>query len=131
MTANTVPIFPLNANIGQARTATANTNRDGTGTLSLIFTAGANGSRVKRILVKATVTTTAGMIRLYLHDGSNYRLWLEIPVSAITPSASVAAWVYSSYLTGDQALNLPTGWKIYGAPHNATSFDFIIEGADY
>ena len=67
--------------------STANTNRDGTGTgpATAIFTAGASGSKVEEIRVKARGTTTAGMVRLYLWDGSGTdgHLFDEMPVTAL------------------------------------------------
>jgi len=68
----------------------ANVNRDGTGTIVTVCAGVAAGSRVSSVTVKAAVTTTAGMIRLYLSTdtGTTWRLYREIPVTAITVSAS-------------------------------------------
>lgn len=51
------------------KVSVANVNRDGTGTLAHIATAGPNGARLERLHVQALSTTTAGMIRLYLTKG--------------------------------------------------------------
>lgn len=76
--------------------STANTSRTGSGTLGIVFTAvaSAEGSRIDRLSINATGTTTAGMIRLFLVNsgGSSVRLIREIPVVAITPSATQPAW---------------------------------------
>lgn len=106
--------------------STANTNRDGTGTIATILTAGANGTRIDDIDIVATSTTTAGMVRLFLHDGTNARLWKEIAVSAITPSASVA--VFSSALR-DLALILKSGWSLRASTHNAETFNIEVTRA--
>ncbi len=50
--------------------STANTNRDGTGTLVPVVIGAANGSRVDRIQYQATGTTTAGMLRLFRTRGN-------------------------------------------------------------
>lgn len=71
-----------------AQVSAANTNRDGTGTIATVFAAGTNGSRIDDIAITPTVTTTAGMVRLYIHDGTNARLWREVVIAANTPSAS-------------------------------------------
>ena len=43
----------------------------GTTGLTSLFVAGANGSRVDRIRVKSTgTTTTAGMVRIWIYSGS-------------------------------------------------------------
>ena len=75
---------------GSGQISVANTNRNGTGTLVTIFTGATNGSRVDDIYIVATGTTTAGVVRLFISDGSNIRLWQEILVTAITPSTTVA-----------------------------------------
>ena len=48
MPANTAPIFTLTPDVqwGTTTVATANTAKDGTGTVLTVFTAGANGSYV-------------------------------------------------------------------------------------
>lgn len=112
------------AAVGQV--STANTNRDGTGTIATIFTAGSSGSRIDDIVIQATGTTTAGMVRLFLHDGTNARLWAEVPVSAVTPSGTVPAFV-SSLL--NQSLVLPNGWSLRASTHNAETFNVIVDRA--
>lgn len=82
----------------------ANPNRDGTGTLVTLFTAGQTagsvGSRIDDIAIKAAVPTTAGMVRFFHYDGTNTRLLKEINVSAITPSATVQAFESLLYNLG-------------------------------
>lgn len=104
----------------------ANTNRDGTGTIVTVFTAGSNGSRVEDITVVASGTTTAGMVRLFLHDGTTARLWREIAVSAITPSGTVST--FTSSLT-NLGLVLQGGWSIRAATNNAESFNVCVTRA--
>src|ERR1700743_191257 len=60
--------------------STANSNRDGTGTLGTVLTAGANGTLIPSVVVKAQGNTTAGAIRLFIFDGTNTRLFTEISV---------------------------------------------------
>jgi len=128
---NTNPVFVGTMNLGVAAIATANTNRDGTGTIGTIFTAGAQGSRVHRIRVKASVTTTAGMVRIFIHNGSAYFLYLEIPVTALTPSATVEAFSYELDLPNEDAILLPTGYTIRASTHNAENFNVFVEGGDF
>jgi hypothetical protein len=131
MTANTFPIFTLIPNIGQATISTANANRDGTGTIGTVLTAGADGTRVTRISIKARVTTTAGMVRLFIYTGAAYHLWREILVTAITPSATVASFEYTIELTGDRALVLPTGYSLRASTEKAEAIDVVIEGGNF
>ena len=92
MAANTQPIFTIVPKIGIAQVSEANANRNGTGTVITVITGATYGTRLNRIEIQATGTTTAGMIRLFISNGTNTRLWKETVVSAITPSAAVAAF---------------------------------------
>ena len=77
---------------GIGQVSVTNTNRDGTGTIETVFSAGTSGSRIDAIDLKAVGTTTAGMIRLFIHDGVNARLLTEVPVTALTPSGTLPSW---------------------------------------
>jgi hypothetical protein len=112
------------AALGQV--STANTARDGTGTLATIFTAGSSGSRIDDIKIQATGTTTAGAVRLFLHDGTNARLYDEILVPAITPSTTVEA--FSATLV-NQAIVLPNGWSLRASTNNAETFNVLVTRA--
>jgi len=126
---------------------TANTNRDGTGTITILWTAPAfvdatnpGGSRIERIVIQATGTTTAGMIRLFVssdalgNTAANTFLYEEISVTAVTPSTTVQA-----YATSLQAVTFQTLFPIMIAPGstlrvstaNAESFIVTAMGGDY
>ena len=112
-----------------AQVSTANTNRDGTGTLVTVFTAASTGSRIDDIVVQAVGTTTAGMVRLFLSfdGGTTNRLFAEIPVSAVTPSATVQAFRVAML---DMALLLPNANALLRAStHNAETFNIIVSRA--
>lgn len=113
--------------IGQV--AAANTNRDGTGTIVTLYTAPSAGSRFDRIDIKAVGTTTAGMVRLYIHDGSNARLWKEVVVTAATPSATAPAFAATLDLSSAPLL-LPNGYSLRASTHNAETFNIIATGGD-
>lgn len=112
------------AALGQV--STANTARDGTGTIATVFTAGASGSRIDDIAITATGTTTAGMVRLFLHDGTNARMLQEVSVGAVTPSATVQAWTQQLL---NLALILPSGWSLRASTHNAETFNVTVTRA--
>ena len=109
-----------------AQVSTANTNRDGTGTIATVLTAGANGTRVDDITVIATGTTTAGMVRLFINDGTNTWLWQEIPVSAATPSGTVQTFTATLL---NQALILPNNFSLRASTNNAETFNVIVTRA--
>lgn len=119
---------------GVGQVSVANTNRDGTGTIDTIFTAGASGSRIDAINIKATGTTTAGMIRLFIHDGTNARLLTEVPVVALTPSGTLPSWeaqLNTNTMTQVLPLVLPTGYSLRAATNNAETFNVIALGGDF
>ena len=132
---STAPQYAATPRFDAETISTANTNRDGTGTIGTVFTAGASGSRVDRITIKATGTTTSGMVRLYVYDGATYFLYREIAVSAITPSGTTAT--FSSAMSSNNAqdighlpLILPTGHSLRASTHNAESFNILAYGGD-
>jgi hypothetical protein len=114
--------------------STANTARNGTGTIVTIFTAGSSGSRIERINVVAQATTTAGMVRLFIHDGTTAWLYEEIPVAANTPSGTNPAFSASiqAFTNPDlMPLTLPTGYSLRAATNNAETFNVIAVGGDF
>jgi len=133
MAANTSPIFIDTPKWGQARISTANTARDGTGTVGTVYTGTTDGSRISYIRIMATSTTTAGMVRLFISDGSNIRLWDEILVSALTPSATVLGFraTIASPVPGEPLLFLPSAHLLLASTNNAESFDVTAVVGDY
>ena len=119
---------------GVGQVSVANTDRDGTGTIVTVFSAGANGSRIDAIDLKAVGTTTAGMIRLFIHDGANARLLTEVPVIAITPSGTLPSWeaqLNTNTMTQVLPLVLPTGYSLRAATNNAETFNLLAFGGNF
>ena len=128
----TSPAFTATPRLGIASLSAANTARDGSGTIVDVLSAGSGGSRVEHIDVVARGTTTAGVVRLWLHNGTNYSLLREILVSAITPSASVLVWSTSvDCSTLAKLLVLPAGHKLCASTHNAEGFNVVAVGGDF
>jgi hypothetical protein len=139
--------YTKNARQASVAISTANTNRDGTGTMTIVWTAPAfvdatnpGGSRIERIIIQATGTTTAGMVRLFVsndataNSAANTFLYEEVPVTAATPSTTVQA-----YATALQAVTYQTLFPIMIGPGctlrvstaNAESFVITAMGGDY
>jgi hypothetical protein len=119
---------------GMGQVLTANTNRDGTGTIATIFTAGSSGSRIDAITLKATGTTTAGMLRLFIHDGTTARLLSEVPVVAITPSSTLPSWesqLNTNTMSQILPIVLPNGYSLRASTNNAETFNVIAIGGDF
>lgn len=125
------PVFAATQRVALAQVSTANTNRDGTGTLASVIAGGASGTVINSIRIIATGTTTAGVVRLFLHDGTNTRLFREVLVPAITPSTTVEAFSRLVTFALPDVLMLPsTNWEIRASTHNAEVFNIIVQGAD-
>lgn len=127
--------FTAQPNLEYSQLTAANTNRDGTGTLVTVASgpsaaaAAGVGERINRVIVQATGTTTAGVIRFYLSldSGTTNRLIVEKLVPAITPSTSVAAFrMEVAELVG---FVLPGGNTnlLRASTNNAETFNVIVE----
>jgi hypothetical protein len=116
MPANTAPIFSLTpvTQWGSTAITTANTAKDGTGTVLLVYTAGANGSYVQRVRFRPSGTSVQTVARLFINNGStnataaNNILFDEITLSAITISETAAQPSFEIPLN----FALPAGYKL-------------------
>lgn len=116
MAANTSPIFPRTPQVEWGTTlTTANTAKDGTGTVVTVFTADATeGSRLDFIKVRALGTNVATVMRFFLNNGSdpttatNNSLVMERTIAATT--LSEVAELADVTVPFDMAL--PAGYKI-------------------
>jgi hypothetical protein len=127
--------FTAQPTIDITQISTANTNRDGTGTIATIATGPATaaaagvGERINRVTIQATGSTTAGVIRFYISidSGTTNRLICEKLVPAITPSTSVPAFrMEVGELTG---IILPGGGAavLRASTNNAETFNILVE----
>jgi len=117
------PQYTASPKNGAVFFSTANTNRDGTGTLATIYAATATGDRIDDLTLKAVGSTTGGMLRLFLHNGAAAFLWREVPVPANTASTTNPAW---EIRLEELALLLQTGWSLRVSTHNAEGFNAIV-----
>lgn len=123
------PVFAVTPRIGTVNIDTANTNRDGTGAISTLITGGTAGTRVTEIVCKARGVTTAGMVRVFLHNGTGFFLFDEIVIAAVaTPGAStVTARTRNNY---DNLILPSASWSLRVSTHNAESIEVAALGAD-
>lgn len=117
------PQFAASPLAAAVNISTANAARDGTGTIGILVTAPATGLRVDDIAIKARQTTTAGMIRFFLHDGTNFFLIREVLVTAVTASGTVAA--FETFLS-NLGWCLQSGWSIRVATDKAEGFNIAV-----
>lgn len=94
MAQNTTPIFLLTPRVAQATTGTnANTALDGTGTVTSVFVAGANGSKIEDVFLNHMGTNVATVVRFFIDPtgSSSYKLIHEETMAANTLSQSVSS----------------------------------------
>lgn len=114
MPANTAPIFSLTPQVSWGTVATANTAKDGTGTVVTVCTAGANGARLDHVKVRAAGTNVATALRIFINNGAtnatagNNTLYMEATIAATTLS-EVAALADNII---PLPISLPAGYKI-------------------
>ncbi|MBT8200074.1 MAG: hypothetical protein KJO36_06120 [Acidimicrobiia bacterium] len=125
--ASTQPTFASSVVHAVGQVSTANANRDGTGTITTVYTVdNSGGAIVDLVRVVATGTTTAGMVRIYLNDGSNTRMVKEITVDAVTASGTVPADSSAWVPIGD--LILEDAHSIRASTENAEEFNVFVFG---
>ena len=122
----TTPNYIAAPRVAVVQISTANTARDGTGAMGSM-SVGAKGSKITLISATATGTTTAGMVRFFLFDGTTTFFWFEMIVDAITASATVSPWADGN----PESISLPAGWQLRASTHNAETFNITMIGGDY
>lgn len=108
------PTFTSALRIGVQAASTANTARDGSGTLtSAIVTAPAAGMQVFEIDIVATADPADSTVTLFLHDGTDAHYFDEVDMgNPAAGSATVAP--FRARKTYDNLL-LPSGWSVRAA----------------
>lgn len=129
MSKNTQPVFTKAPVVGMGTVTVANANLDGTGTIVEVVDGGADGVRLDLFEAKAIVTTTAGMLRIFLSldSGVTWELWAEVAVTAATPAAAVPA--FATELVFTKPLNLPDDtWRVGVSTENAEEQNVFFRG---
>jgi len=152
MAANTTPIFVGTPNVGFARLNYTNQNSDGSGTQSLIFTSGVNGSRIDEIRVHNSAatpsnTTDACVVRIFVATSSTTGL-INGYTSSITPAflvdeiaisstaRSTSAVGASGFLSYPGGLIMASGSNLWACMsiYNSANFDaldVIVRGGNF
>lgn len=134
---STTPTFASTPVNGCALLGTAETDTQAPAQSSVILTAGASGTKIEEIVVEAsktatlTVTTVAGLVYLFLYDGTTYHLFDTITVTAISGTATTAPYRVSNRYSN---LWLKTGWSLRASQSiagNASMLKCHAFGADF
>lgn len=121
------PQFASSPKVGIGSLSSSNTNLNGSGTLVTVFSAGASGSKINEVVVQATGTVTAGIVRIFVHDGTSGYLFDEFPITATIPSSSSSAFRLNRIYDN---LVIPTGYSLRATTANAETFNVLVWGAD-
>lgn len=128
----TAPQYAATPYIATGFLSVANPNRDGTGAVVSVAFGQTNGTRIDRVVVQALLTTAAGMVRLYLTPPGGAlaaRLFMEIPVGAVTASATTPAFHQEVSLAG--GLMLPDDWILEASTQQAAPMWVSALGAAF
>lgn len=136
MPANTSPIFGLTPHIsGIQIPVTANTAKDGTGTVATIFTAGANGSKIERVFLQHMGSNTATVIRFFVNNGSSQSVATN---NYLVHEEAMATWANSETAASTSTvwncnLILAPGYKLNAVVGTTVASGIMAtgEGSDY
>jgi hypothetical protein len=121
--------------VGSALLTTADTSLTAPTTVGTVFTAGSSGSRIDYIDIQGVATTTACIVNLFIFDGTNYFLWQQVPVIAITSSTTAPAFtaaLSSNSNANIMPLTIPTGYSLRATVSvTQTGIRVIAYGGDF
>lgn len=107
------PAFASTVGTEAASVSTANTNRDGTGTIATICSAGSSGTKIEEVVAKADGDPADSTLVWYLYDGTNYHVFDEWDIgNPAAGSTTVASYRESRPY---ENLMIPSGWSFRGS----------------
>lgn len=125
------PSFASTPKLAVASVSTANTNRDGTGTIATVLTAGSSGTLVTQITVQTTGDPADGIVTIFLHDGTT--AWLFDEIDHDNPAAATTTVAGYRITRAYSNLVLPSGWSVRAACTVALTagvYNVFVHGAD-
>lgn len=130
---STNPAYASTPNVGAAITsATLDTSLTAPTNVATVFTAGASGSKIDEIRINQVATTSgAGVLNLFLYDGSTYHLFDNYTWAAITLSTTSEAGVVAMF---PENCLLKNGWSLRATVTTSagqSAFKIIAIGGDF
>ena len=112
------PAYASTPWLGIAAISTANTARDGTGTVADFSQAGTivaptNGRLINRLVLKATGDPADSVVTIFIHNATSYFLFDEFDLNDPAAASTTAEGIRMERAYRD--LVLPSGWKMAGA----------------
>lgn len=122
----TDPAFASTPVVGAGLPATFDTSLTGPTNFATVVASGGgtNGSKIEVIFVNALGTTVAGMLNIFLHDGSNWHLFDQFTITVVTSSTTAPA--FRSYRRYSD-LYLPTSAWTLRASHTVTGNNSLLK----
>lgn len=89
--------------------ATLDTSFTAPTNVTILGSAGTNGTKISQIDVEPVATTVAGLVNVFMYDGSAYHLLDSFTMSIATVSTTAAPVKQTNYYDN---LVLPSGWSL-------------------
>ena len=133
MAAGTSPIFPNAPIVGIASLVsnTAVTSRaviTGTANLTQLTATSTNGTRVDAITVKAQGNSTAGLLDIWIYNGTSSYLYDEIAYGTVTANTTTVSNVATNTYT---TLTLPPTYQLYVSQQVSSNVSVCAFGGTY
>ena len=133
MAAGTSPIFPNAPIVGIASLVsnTAVTSRaviTGTANLTQLTATSTNGTRVDAITVKAQGNSTAGLLDIWIYNGTSSYLYDEIAYGTVTANTTTVSNVATNTYT---TLTLPPTYQLYVSQQVSSNVSVFAFGGTY
>lgn len=122
------PAFAVTPRVGAVTISSAETSLTAPTSFGTLIAGVTAGTRVAEIVVKCAATSAAALVRVWLHDGTNYFLFDEIIVAAATSSNTAATTrVRTTY---DNLVLPSSSWSVRVATTIAQATHVEALGAD-
>lgn len=108
------PNFTSTPRVGVGTVSTANTARDGTGTIVDILTGVAAGTKIFEVWYKSTGDLADCVLTLFLHDGTTYQLFDEVDLGD-QAAGSTTVTAFRGSKTFDNLVLPSASWKLAAA----------------
>lgn len=105
------PAYAVTPRIGVASVSTANTNRDGTGTIVDVLTGVAAGTRIERVVLQTTGDPADSIATMYLYDGSTYQVFDEFDLGNPAAASTTVVGFRTEKAYADIVLP-SSSWKV-------------------
>lgn len=131
-----IPAYAATPHVASVILANTETNLAAPTAANSLFVAGTNGSKIEEVVVESyfttlVPTTVAGLVYLWLYNGSTYFTFDQLAVTAITASATAAGFRLSKAYNN---LVLMSGWTLYAGQSQSSNASHLIVhafGGDY